>query len=228
MTKRFASPDEAIHDVFGGARIMFGGFVAAGSPATLVAALVRRGTQGIVAIANNIGIGDNLDDLCERKQLSRMIASFAIRASSARESRFERLYRAGEVELELVPQGTLAERIRAGGAGIGGFFTPTGIGTVAAEGKETALIDGKLHVLEYPLRADFAFICAHQADEAGNLVYRGTSRNFNALMATAADVVIAEVQEIVPVGAIDPEHVVTPGIFVDRLVLSGERHVSWY
>lgn len=219
---------EAIADVPDGATIMFGGFVTAGTPTNLVFALVEAGTRGITGIANNIGIGDPLDNLCEKRQLAKMIASFAIRASGARSSRFEEQYRKGEVELELVPQGTLAERIRAGGAGIGAFYTPTGVGTVVAEGRETRTIDGREHLLEYPLRADFAFIKAQRGDTAGNLVYRLAERNFNVPMATAADVVIAEVEEIVEVGELDPESIVTPGIYVDRIV-KGERHEArWY
>lgn len=226
--KVFESPAAAIHDVPDGATIMFGGFVTAGTPTNLILALKARGTKRITAIANNIGLGDRLDDLCEERQIAKVIASFAIRASGARKSRFEEQYRRGEVELELVPQGTLAERIRAGGAGIGGFYTPTGVGTYAAEGKETRRIDGRDYLLELPLRADFALIKAFRADTAGNLVYRGASRNFNAIMATAADKVIAEVEEIVEPGELDPEVVVTPGVYVDRIV-EGERHAArWY
>ena len=226
--KVFASPAAAIHDIPDGATIMFGGFVTAGTPTNLILALKERGTKGITAIANNIGLGDRLDDLCEGRQIARVIASFAIRASGARRSRFEEQYRRGEVALELVPQGTLAERIRAGGAGIGGFYTPTGVGTFAAEGKETRVIEGRPYLLELPLRADFALIKAYRADTAGNLVYRGASRNFNAVMATAADTVIVEVEEIVEPGELDPEAVVTPGVYVDRIV-KGERHAArWY
>lgn len=220
MTITGSSPYEALADIPREPSIMFGGFVSAGSPKSLIRALAASEVTGITGIANNIGFGDSLDDLCERRQLKKMITSFAIRASRAKASRFEALYRQGLVELELVPQGTLAERIRAGGAGIGGFYTPTGAGTVAADGKPTMVIDGAVHVFERPLKADVAFIRAHRADERGNLVYRGASRNFNAVMATAATLVIAEVDEIVPAGAIDPEHVVTPGIFIDRIVLT--------
>lgn len=227
-SKAVASPAEAIADVFAGATIMFGGFVTAGTPTNLVLALVEQGTRGLTGIANNIGLGDPLDNLCEKRQLDKMIASFAIRASGARGSRFEQQYRAGEVELELVPQGTLAERIRAGGAGIGAFYTPTGVGTVVAEGKEVRTIDGRDYLLEHPLRADFAFLKAHRGDTAGNLVYRRAERNFNVPMATAADVVIAEVEELVAVGELEPESIVTPGIYVDRIV-KGERHAArWY
>jgi 3-oxoacid CoA-transferase A subunit len=227
-SKVFGSPGEAVADIPDGATIMFGGFVTAGIPTNLVWALVDQGATNLTGIANNIGIGDPLDDLCEKRQLKKMIASFAIRASGSRGSRFEEQFRRGEVELELVPQGTLAERIRAGGAGIAGFYTPTGVGTVVAEGKETRVIDGCEYLFETPLRADFAFIRAHRGDTAGNLVYRRAERNFNVVMATAADVVIAEVEELVDVGELDPESIVTPGIYVDRIV-KGKRHAArWY
>lgn len=228
IDKVFPDADTALFDVQDGAVIMFGGFVTAGHPATLIYALQRRGTTGITAIANNIGIGDVLDELCEKRQLKRMIASFAIRASGTRRSRFEEQYARGEVELELVPQGTLAERIRAGGAGIGGFYVRTGVGTPLAEGKEVRELDGELYVFERPLKADFAFIKATKADRAGNLYYHGAARNFNVPMATAASVVIAEVEEIVEVGDLDPEIIVTPGIYVDRIVRSQHRLVKWY
>jgi 3-oxoacid CoA-transferase A subunit len=189
---------------------------------------VERGTTGLTGIANNIGLGDRIDDLCEKRQLRKMIASFAIRASGARSSRFEAQYRAGEVELELVPQGTLAERIRAGGAGIGGFYTPTGAGTPMAEGKEIRVIDGREQVLEYGLRADFAFVRANRGDRAGNLSFRMAERNFNAVMATAADVVIAEVEELVETGEIETERVDVPGIYIDRIVQGARHEARWY
>ena len=226
--KVYGSAAAAVAAVFDGASIMIGGFVTAGTPANLVLALKAQGTTGLTVIGNNIGFGDQVDELCEGRQVRKAIASFAIRASGARRSRFEEQYRRGEVELELVPQGTLAERIRAGGAGIAAFYTPTGAGTAMAEGKESREFEGREHLLERGLRADFAFVKAHRADTAGNLVYRGASRNFNAIMATAADVVIAEVDEIVPVGDLDPESIVTPGVYVDRIV-QGERHEArWY
>jgi 3-oxoadipate CoA-transferase, alpha subunit len=220
MAALIQSADEALAGIGDGRTIMFGGFVSAGTPKTLVDALVRSGVREITGIANNIGFGDSLDRLCEQRQLRKMITSFAIRASAAKSSRFEALFRAGEVDLELVPQGTLAERIRAGGAGIGGFYTKTGAGTSAGQHKPTRILGGEMYVLEEPLRADVALIRAYRADTAGNLVYRGASRNFNTLMATAADLVVAEVDEVVSLGGIDPEHVVTPGIFVDRLVVA--------
>ena len=225
--KLYASPAAAIHDVFDGATIMFGGFASAGTPTNLILALGEKGTRDITAIANNIGLGDKLDSLCEKKQLRKLIASFAIRASATRTSLFQKLYYAGEVELETVPQGTLAERIRAGGAGIPAFFTPTGVGTVVAEGKRVEAFDGREYLMERALTADFAFVRAYKADRLGNLVYRKSSRNFNELMATAAKVTIAEVEEIVEPGALDPEHIVTPSIFVDRIVQGPAHDVRW-
>lgn len=223
----FATPDEAIADVPDGASIMFGGFVSAGTPSNLILALVRHGTRAHTAIANNIGLGDKLDELCEAFQLTHVIATFAIRASSGRGSRFEEQYRAGDVTLELVPQGTFAERIRAGGAGLGGVLTRTGLGTVVAEAKPEMEIDGERYLLERPLRADYAFVKARRADRLGNLEYRAAGRNFNPLMATAAGTVIAEVEEIVEAGAIDPERVGTPAVYVDRIVECDPVAVRW-
>ena len=225
--KVFQSGADAIHDVFDGATIMFGGFASAGTPTNLILALGERGTRDITAIANNIGLGDKLDSLCEKKQLRKLIASFAIRASATRTSRFQELYYAGEVELETVPQGTLAERIRAGGAGIPAFFTPTGVGTVVAEGKPVQVFEGREYLMERALTADFAFIRAWKADRLGNLIYRKSSRNFNELMATAATVTVAEVEEIVEVGELDPEQIVTPSVFVDRIVQGPTHDVRW-
>jgi len=228
IDKVYPSADAAIADIPNDVTIMFGGFVSAGSPTTLILALKRRGVRGITGIANNIGLGDRLDELCEQRQLKKMIASFAIRASGGRQSLFEQQFRAGEVELEIVPQGTLAERIRAAGAGIGGFYTRTGVGTPVAEGKEQRNLAGQEHLLELPLHADYALLKAAKADPLGNLVYHGAGRNFNVPMATAARIVIAEVDEIVPIGALDAEAIVTPGIYVDRVVV-GERHViRWF
>lgn len=227
IDKTFATPDDALFDVFDGARIMFGGFVSAGSPSNLILALKRRGTRNLTGIANNIGLGDLLDELCENRQLARFIATFAIRASGARSSRFEEQYRRGEVELELVPQGTFVERIRAGGAGIGGFLTRTGLETVVQEGKQILNVDGLDYLLELPLHADFAFVKAHLADRLGNLQYRTAGRNFNPAMATAADVVIAEVEEIVQPGEIDPEDVGTPAVYVDRIVRCAPVPIRW-
>ena len=223
----FDSPGEALAGIEDGAVIMFGGFVSAGSPSNLILALQRRGTRRLTAIANNIGLGDRLDVLCEERQIERVIATFAIRASGERRSVFEEQYRRGEVELELVPQGTLAERIRAGGAGIGGVLTPTGVGTVVQEGKQVVELEGVSYLLERALRADVALIKAHRADRLGNLVYRKAGRNFNPLMATAADLVIAEVEEIVEPGELDPEAIGTPALYVDRLVRSDPIEVRW-
>jgi len=226
--KVFATPADAVADVFDGATIMFGGFASAGSPTNLILALYDKGTSDITAIANNIGLGDKLDLLCEKPQFKKLIASFAIRASAKRKSLFEALYTAGRVELEVVPQGTLAERIRAGGAGIPAFYTPTGVGTVVAEGKETRNIDGRDFLMERALTADFAFVRAYKADRLGNLVYRKASRNFNEVMATAAKITIAEVEEIVEPGELDPESIVTPAVYVDRIVQAPSHAIRWF
>ena len=228
IDKVYPSPAAAIHDVFDGATIMFGGFVSAGSPTNLILALYDKGTRDLTGIANNIGLGDKLDVLCEKRQLRKMIASFAIRASAKRQSLFEQLYAEGGVELELVPQGTLAERIRAGGAGIPAFYTSTGVGTVVAEGKRVENLDGREYLLERALTADFAFVRAYKADRAGNLIYRKASRNFNEVMATAARVTIAEVEEIVEPGELDPEAIVTPSVYVHRIVKAPAHDVRWF
>ena len=223
----YDTPDEALEGVGDGASVMVGGFVSASSPTNLIWALKRRGTRNLTAIATNIGFGDRLDDLCEDRQIAKAIASFAVRASSARASRFEEQYHAGEVELELVPQGTLAERIRAGGAGIGGFLTRTGVGTQVAEGKEVLSWQGEEYLLERPLHADVAILKAHRADRLGNLSYRMAGRNFNAVMATAADLVIAEVEEIVETGELPPDAIHTPAVYVDRIVRCDPVEVRW-
>lgn len=228
IDKVFASPDEALGDVFDGATIMVGGFVSAGSPSSLILALQRRGTKGITAIANNIGLGDKLDVLCEQRQIAKVIATFAIRASGARKSLFEEQYRRGEVELELVPQGTFVERIRAGGAGIGGFLTRTGLGTLVQDGKQVLGVDGVDYLLEKPLHADFALIKAWKADRLGNLVYRMAGRNFNPVMATAADVVIAEAEHVVEAGQLDSESIGTPAAYVDRVVQCAALPIRWH
>ena len=222
----YDSPDAALDGIEDGVRVMFGGFSTAGTPSHLVRALRRRGTKQITGIANNIGFGDLLDELCEEHQLRGMIATFAIRASSAQPSRFEAQYRRGEVTLEIVPQGTFVERIRAGGAGLGGVLTRTGLGTPVADGKRTVGVDGETYLLETPLHADVALLRAHRADRLGNLEYRGAGRNFNPIMAMAADLVIVEVEEIVDAGAIDPERVGTPALFVDRIVQCARLAVS--
>ena len=228
MNKVYDSPAAAIHDVFDGATIMFGGFASAGSPTNLILALHDKGTTNITAIANNIGLGDKLDVLCEKHQIKKIIASFVIRASAKYQSVFEQQYARGEVEMEVVPQGTLAERIRAGGAGIPAFYTATGVGTVVAEGKQVATFDGRDYLLERALTADFAFIRADKGDRLGNLVYRKSGRNFNQPMATAAKITIAEVEEIVEPGELDPEAIVTPGIYVQRIVRGSTHDVRWF
>lgn len=223
----YETPDEALDGIVDGAHVMVGGFVSASSPTNLIFALKRRGTRNLTVMATNIGFGDRLDELCEDRQIAKAIASFAVRASSARASRFEEQYRAGEVELELVPQGTLAERIRAGGAGIGGFLTRTGVGTQVAEGKDVLSWQGEEWLLERPLRADVAILKAHRADRLGNLCYRMAGRNFNAVMATAADLVIVEVEEIVETGALSPNEIHTPAVYVDRIVRCDPVEVRW-
>jgi 3-oxoacid CoA-transferase A subunit len=219
MNKVLASAAEAVATIPEGASIMMGGFGLCGIPENLIAALHARGTTGLTVISNNAGVDDfGIGVLLRARQIRRMIATYV-----GENKEFERQYLTGELDVELVPQGTFAERIRAGGAGIGGFFTPAGYGTLVAEGKETRTIDGTSYVLERPLAADFAFVKAWRGDRAGNLVYRRTARNFNPVMATAAKITIAEVEQLVEPGEIDPDHVVTPGIFV-RHILQGERY----
>ena len=216
MNKVLASADEAVALVPDGASIMMGGFGLCGIPENLIKAIHERGTKDLTVISNNAGVDDfGIGILLGAGQVRKMIATYV-----GENKIFEQQFLRGEIEVELVPQGTFAERIRAGGAGVGGFFTPTGYGTLAADGKETRLINGKPHVLEHPLLADFAFVRAHRGDSSGNLTYYRTARNFNPVMATAARVTIAEVEELVRPGDIDPDHVVTPGIFV-RHILKG-------
>ena len=223
----YETPDEALEGIVDGARVMAGGFASAGTPTNLILALKRRGTRDLTVIANNIGLGDRLDDLCENRQVAKVIATFAVRASSTRPTHFETQYRAGEVGLELVPQGTFVERVRAGGAGIGGFLTRTGVGTQVAEGKEALEWEGEEWLLERPIRADVALLKAHRADRLGNLSYRLAGRNFNPVMATAADLVIAEVEEFVETGELPPEDVHTPAVYVDRVVRCDPVEVRW-
>src|SRR6266508_3376657 len=219
MNKVLASAADAVALVPDGATIMMGGFGLCGIPENLIAALHARGTRDLTVISNNAGVDDfGIGVLLRTRQVRKMISTYV-----GENKEFERQFLSGELEVELVPQGTFSERIRAGGAGIGGFFTPTAYGTIVAEGKETRLIDGKPYVLEAPLRADFAFVHAWKGDRVGNLVYRRTARNFNPVMATAARVTIAEVEQLVDPGRLDPDHVVTPGIFV-RHILQGERY----
>ncbi len=216
IQKEVATLRDAVADIGDGSTVMIGGFGTAGLPNELVGALLEQGAKGLTVINNNAGNGDSgLAALIAARRVRRIVCSFPRQADS---HHFDRLYRSGEIELELVPQGNLAERIRAAGAGIGGFFTPTGYGTELARGKETREIDGRMYVLEAPLHADYAFIKAERGDRWGNLVYRMTARNFGPVMAMAAKTTIATVHEIVPLGALDPEAVVTPGIFVQRIV----------
>ncbi|HVO89454.1 MAG TPA: 3-oxoacid CoA-transferase subunit A [Casimicrobiaceae bacterium] len=216
LSKVVASVSEAVQDVTDGAIVMIGGFGTAGMPSELVDALIERGPRDLTIVSNNAGNADvGLALLIKARQVRKIICSFPRQVDSWH---FDKAYRAGEIELEVVPQGNLAERIRAAGAGIGAFYTPTGYGTLLAEGKETRVIDGRNYVLEYPIRADFALIRAYRGDRWGNLVYRKTARNFGPIMASAADCTIAQVREIVNLGDLDPESVVTPGIFVKRLV----------
>jgi 3-oxoadipate CoA-transferase alpha subunit len=206
----------ALADVPDGATIMIGGFGTAGLPDELVEALLAQGAKGLTIVNNNAGNGDTgLAGLLAAGRVRKVICSFPRQVDS---HHFDRLYRAGQIELELVPQGNLAERIRAAGAGIGGFFTPTGYGTELARGKETREIDGRMYVLENPIHADYALIKAERGDRWGNLTYRMTARNFGPVMATAAKITVASVHEIVELGTLDPEAVVTPGLFVQRVV----------
>jgi 3-oxoadipate CoA-transferase, alpha subunit len=216
-----ATADEAVAGIEDGSTVLVGGFGLAGMPFDLIDALIRQGAKDLTIVSNNAGNGDvGLAALLAAGQVRKVICSFPRQADSWV---FDGLYREGKVELELVPQGNLAERMRAAGAGIGAFFCPTGAGTPLAAGKETRQIDGRTYVLEYPLKGDYAFISAYRADTIGNLVYRKTARNFGPVMATAATTTIVQVQEIVPAGAIDPEAVVTPSIYVDKIVVAGAR-----
>lgn len=215
IDKTLADCDQAVAPVFDGATVMIGGFGNAGSPGQLMEALRRRGVGNLTVICNGAGSGEfALGALFREGRVRKLVASFP--SPSAKP--FRERYLKGEIELELVPQGTLAERIRAGGAGMGGFYTPAAVGTELASGKETRVIEGREYVFELPLRADFVLLKAHRGDRFGNLTYRGTMRNFNMVMATAGKVVLAEVDEIVPAGTLTPELVHTPGIFVNHLV----------
>jgi 3-oxoadipate CoA-transferase alpha subunit len=221
MVDVLPDPDSALADVRDGSTVLIGGFGTAGQPMELIDALRRTGARDLTVVNNNAGNGDvGLAALLAAGQVRKVICSFPRQSDSYV---FDELYRAGRIELELVPQGNLAERIRAAGAGIGAFFTPTGAGTLLGEGKEQRTIEGREYVLEYPIRADLALIKAYRADRAGNLVYRKTARNFGPIMATAATTTVVQVDDIVPTGSLDPEAVVTPGIFVDRLVACPAR-----
>ena len=210
-------PDAAVAGLPDGATVLIGGFGRAGLPYALIDAVRRTGARNLTVVNNNAGNGTTgLAALLAAGQVRKMVCSFPRQSDSFV---FDELYRSGRIELEVVPQGNLAERIRATGAGIGAFFTPTGAGTLLAEGKEVRTIDGRDYLLEFPIRADVALVRAHRADRMGNLVYRKTGRNFGPIMAAAATTTAVEVSELLPLGGIDPEVVVTPGIYVDRVVV---------
>jgi 3-oxoacid CoA-transferase subunit A len=214
MNKVLDSAEAAVALIPDGASIMMGGFGLCGIPENLIRALHARGTKGLTVVSNNAGIDQfGAGVLLHARQIRKMISTYV-----GENKEFERQYLSGELEVELVPQGTFAERMRAAGAGIEGFFTPTAYGTIVAEGKETRVINGKGYVLEQPLRADFAFVKAWKGDRLGNLIYRRTARNFNPVMATAAAVTIAEVEQLVEPGELDPDAIVTPGIFVKHIL----------
>lgn len=214
MTNKIvANADIAVSDVWDGAVLMVGGFGLCGIPENAIAALRKKGVKRLTCISNNAGVVDfGLGLLLQSKQIKKMISSYV-----GENEEFERQLLSGELEVELLPQGTLAEKIRAGGAGIPAFFTPAGVGTEVAEGKEHRTFDGKTYILENSLKADFAFVKAWKGDSAGNLIFKGTARNFNPMMATAAKITIAEVEELVPLGTLEPNTIHTPGIFVHRI-----------
>jgi 3-oxoadipate CoA-transferase alpha subunit len=221
MVEISPDPDTAVRGISDGAVVLVGGFGRAGLPFALLDAVRRTGARDLTLVNNNAGNGTTgLAALLANGQVRKVICSFPRQKDSFV---FDELYRAGKVELEVVPQGNLAERIRAAGAGIGGFYTPTGVGTPLAEGKEVRTIQGRDHLLEYPIHGDVALVRAHAGDPMGNLVYRKTARNFGPIMAAAARLSIVEVTEVLPLGGIDPEAVVTPGIYVDRMVVTDPR-----
>ena len=216
INKVVASADEAVADVFDGATLVVGGFGLCGIPENLIAALVRKGVKDLTVVSNNCGVDDwGLGLLLKPRQIRKMVSSYV-----GENAEFERQFLSGELEVELVPQGTLAERMRAGGAGIPAFFTPAGVGTLVAKGKETRSFDGREYLLERGIIADFSLVAAWKADRLGNLVYRKAARNFNPMAVTAGRIAIAEVEELVAVGQLDPECVHTPGVFVKRVVVA--------
>lgn len=222
MNKLVASADAAVADIQDGATIMVSGFGLCGNPENLIAALHRKGVKDLTLVSNNCGTTDlGLGILLKARQIRKIVASYV-----GENKEFERQFLSGELEVDLVPQGTLAERIRAGGAGIGGFYTASGVGTKVAEGKETRVIEGREYLLEMPLRADFALVFAWKADHWGNLVYRKTTRNFGPMMCAAARTTIVEAQHVVAPGEIDPDQIHTPGIYVKRVV-KGEKYEKW-
>jgi 3-oxoacid CoA-transferase subunit A len=213
MKKVFENAMDAVHDIQDGATLMVGGFGLCGIPENLIAAVKKKGVKGLTVISNNAGINEfGLGMLLQTRQIRKMISTYV-----GENELFEQQFLKGEIEVELVPQGTFSERIRAGGAGIAAFFTPTGVGTLIEEGKEKREFDGRQYLMERALKADFSFVKAYKGDAMGNLVYRKTARNFNPMMATAARITIAEVEQLVPVGDIEADHVHTPGIFVKRI-----------
>ncbi|WP_432565477.1 3-oxoacid CoA-transferase subunit A [Kineococcus sp. SYSU DK003] len=216
--------DAAVADIADGATVLIGGFGAAGQPVELIDALLRQGAKDLTVVNNNAGNGDiGLAALLKARRVRKIVCSFPRQSDSWV---FDELYRAGSIELELVPQGNLAERLRAAGAGIGAFYCPTAVGTPLAQGKESRVIDGREYLLEYPIHGDVALVKAHVADAMGNLVYRKTARNFGPVMAAAARRSIVQVDDVVPVGGLDPEHVVTPAIYVDQVVRIPHRRES--
>lgn len=218
------SVDAAVAGIEDGSVVLVGGFGLAGMPFDLIDGLIRQGAKDLTIVSNNAGNGDvGLAALLKAGQVRKVLCSFPRQVDSYV---FDGLYRDGKIELEVVPQGNLAERMRAAGAGIGAFFCPTAVGTPLAEGKETREIDGRTYVLEYPIKGDYAFVSAYRADTLGNVVYRKTARNFGPVMAAAATTTIVEVTEVVPVGTLDPEAVVTPSIYVDRIVRADARRYT--
>jgi 3-oxoacid CoA-transferase subunit A len=216
LNKVVSSADEAVRDVADGATLVVGGFGLCGIPENLIAALVRRGSKNLTVVSNNCGVDDwGLGLMLRARQIRKMMSSYV-----GENAEFERQFLSGELEVELVPQGTLAERMRAGGAGIPAFYTPAGVGTLVAEGKETRNIDGRDYLLERGIVGDFSMVAAWKGDRLGNLVYRKAARNFNPMAATAGRISIAEVEELVEVGELDPECIHTPGVFVNRLVVA--------
>lgn len=213
INKVVASAAEAIHDIHDNAVLMVGGFGLCGIPENSLTALLKQGTKGLTCISNNAGVDDfGIGLLLKARQVKKMISSYV-----GENEEFERQLLSGELDVELIPQGTLAERVRAGGAGIPAFFTPAGVGTEVAEGKETRTFDGKVYLMEEWLRADFSLVKAWKGDKLGNLIYRGTARNFNPMMAAAGNITIAEVEELVEPGQLDPNQIHTPGIYVHRI-----------
>ncbi len=213
VNKVVENAEIACQDIFDGATLMLGGFGLCGIPENCISALVKKGTKGLTCISNNAGVDDfGIGLMLQQKQVKKMISSYV-----GENKEFERQLLSGELEVDLLPQGTLAERIRAGGAGIPAFFTPAGYGTEVAEGKESREFDGKMYLMESWLQADFSLVKAWKGDTAGNLIFKGTARNFNPMMATAGKITIAEVEELVPAGELDPNMIHTPGVFVKRI-----------